>query len=435
MQKQKVIPRHLIVACSAWISRISAAVTQLVVIRLIIEHLGEGAYAIFALLIGLTTWFTLCEFGIGYSLQNYVSEHRASNEDPSVHVYAGLLVGIIVVGIVIALIVMLGPFLGPLYLKGIDGWTDNEKAELFTAAGILLAGTALGSIAYKLWYGEQKGYIANLMITVASWTGLGLSYLVLGSDLENKTYFVVTAFLLPSACLPSMAIITRVLSLYPRFRLEFGVLVRLLRRGMNFWLFSILSVLVLNIDYLVLSQYVDSTGITQYAITQKILGFMLAIYGAILMALWPEFSEHWATSQIDKIREKIRRYLPLGLVLMISSGVVLVSFEDQITALISGGSNLHIPGMFVFMVTLYYCLRIWTDTFATSLQSASDLSAFWKWVPAQALISVFLQIFLVSRYGIYGVMGGLIISFLATVAWALPKALSDRMICCNAKTD
>ena len=54
------------------------------------------------------------------------------------------------------------------------------------------------------------------------------------------------------------------------------------------------------------------------------------------------------------------------------------------------------------------------------LQSVGDMSAFWKWVPVQAFISIVAQYLLARRWGIEGVALGLILSFLLTAAWVLP---------------
>src|SRR3954451_20467043 len=83
------VPRHVVVTASAWISRIVSAAMQLIVVRILIQSLGIESYAVFALLYGLAGWYLLADFGLGFSLQNLISERRQRGEEDSDLVLSG----------------------------------------------------------------------------------------------------------------------------------------------------------------------------------------------------------------------------------------------------------------------------------------------------------------------------------------------------------
>jgi O-antigen/teichoic acid export membrane protein len=101
-------------------------------------------------------------------------------------------------------------------------------------------------------------------------------------------------------------------------------------------------------------------------------------------------------------------------------------FMPQVVNLISPQKGYTIPAMFVLLLGVYYVVRVWTDSLATVLMSMSYLRPFWLLVPVQALLSAVLQWVLIPKLGIYGVVFGIIGSFLLTVSWGLPLAYFRR---------
>ncbi len=55
--------------------------------------------------------------------------------------------------------------------------------------------------------------------------------------------------------------------------------------------FSSLSIIVLQTDYIVMSQKLSAADIIKYTVTMKIFGLMFFIYTAVLQALWPVCAE------------------------------------------------------------------------------------------------------------------------------------------------
>ena len=68
-----------------------------------------------------------------------------------------------------------------------------------------------------------------------------------------------------------------------------------------------------------------------------------------------------------------------------------------------------------------FAIRLWTDIFALILQSMNNLKALIYWAIVQASVGLILQLILVPIYGIYGTVIALTLSWVLTVAWALPR--------------
>ncbi len=419
------IPRHLLVAGSAWASRVVTAVIQLASVRILMQTLGLDAYAAFALLAGLIGWFGLSDLGMGTSLQNHISERRAaerSYEDliGMVSALAGALLAALV-----GVFYLVSPYLGPLFFQNIPSLGAAEKGTLFFVNAVILSGYGVGSIAYKIWYAEHRGHWANIVPALAALFGLGGLLLVRAAAPAEPLLASLALFVGPTALLPLGALLVRNLRSRAAFRWsgQGPALGALLRRAGRFWCFALMSAAILQIDYIVMSQFLLAQDIATYNLATKMFGLAFFIYNAILMALWPVLSEAFARRQWGVADAYLRKYLGLGLLYMALCTLALLWLMPVAVELLAPGQALAVPAALILALGLYQMIRVWSDTFAMVLQSMNALSVFWICMPLQAALSIALQWLLTPIYGVYGVVVGLIVSFALTVVWALPLTL------------
>lgn len=75
------VPTHIIVAASAWGSRLVSIFIQFYSIKILLDLLGTEGYAVFTVIGSLVGWFLLADFGLGNSLQNQISYRRANHQE------------------------------------------------------------------------------------------------------------------------------------------------------------------------------------------------------------------------------------------------------------------------------------------------------------------------------------------------------------------
>lgn len=417
-------PRHLIVAVSAWVSRIIVALVQLASVRILISGLGLEQYAVFALLMGLGGWYVLADFGVGVSAQNFVSESRAKMKPQEGYTVAAGVLATFFLILSIGLLYLVSPYAGPLFLKQFAFMDDHEKAKMFASAGALLIGASIGGISYKIWYAEQKGYWSNIVPAIASLIGLGGIALVNQSAVPDKLYLSLVTYILPSAILPLIALAYQFAkSAKSVSTIDASCFTQIAKRASHFWAFAIMAATVLQIDYVVMSQFLKAYDITVYNISTKVFGFAFFIYGAVLAALWPIFAEEITNQNWTIVKLRMKKYLLLGLGFMALISLLLIWLMPVAVHILAPKEKLVVPLALIVFLGIYYMVRVWTDTFAMILQSMSDLKPFWIYVPIQAVISVVLQWTLAPIFGLYGILLGLLASFVLTVSWALPLAV------------
>ena len=324
----------------------------------------------------------------------------------------------------------ISPYVGPLLLKNFPLLSEAEKTKLFFLTGALSIGMGVGGIVYKVWYAEQRGYLSNIVPAVAALVGLIGLLLVRQTPIEDRLYLSLAAFIAPTAVLPLGALLVQQVKVR---RLQRGLehsgiklpvtIHQLMKRGLHFWFFAMMAAGVLQIDYVVMSQFLAAQDIAAYYISTKVFSLVFFVYSAILFALWPIFAESLAKREWGLVKRYLKKYLALGLTFMFVCTVSLIWLMPIAVGILAPKKNIIIPLAFIILLGAYQMIRVWTDTFAMILQSTSNLKPFWIYVPIQAILSIVLQWGLVPIYGLYGVILGLIASFIFTVTWVLPLAV------------
>lgn len=418
------LPQHMVVAVSAWSSRILSAISQLICVRLLLNGLGVERYSIFSILIGLGGWFTLVDFGVGVSLQNFISEKKANNVDYKLWVdYALLMVFLFSCLSAIAFYVFRNP-LATLLLKQCSSISSNEKGILFFCTGALFIFTNLGNVIYRVWYAEYRGYLSNIAPAIAALLGLVFVYVI---TLMELTYYqelllAILAYLLPGFTISIGVFINRFRHIRIVCFSKFFIIKQIAKRGSKFFLFNISAAGVLQVDYIVMAYLLCAHDIVIYNISTKIFSIILFVYSAVLSALWPMCAEYITRNQWGKIENIYRRYISIGVAYILLATIFVLIAIPYVIGFFSTNEEIVVPTSFILLLGIYNIVRIWTDTFAMILQSMNNLRAFSILVPIQAFFSISLQFFFGKIYGINGIVWGIISSYLLTVVWGLPYA-------------
>jgi len=321
----------------------------------------------------------------------------------------------------ILLLYLFSPWLSRVIFRNITFLTPSQKGRIFFACGILLAGFATGGVAYRIWYGEQKGYWANIVNTLAALASLGAIWLTSRLPPDERLFWSAIAYLGPNALFAIGSFLWKVTrpddtepeNTQPVYR-------EMLGRSFRFWLLSLSAATILSMDTIMISQFLPPGDIVIYNITVKIFEPIYFIYNAVLLALWPVFAESFGSNTYATVLPKARKTILVGAAFMGIAVLLLAQWMPYITGILSPSEAIAIPTRFIFFYGVYQIIRVWTDMFGMILLSRNDLLPFWVVTPAQALINFLLQYFLTPRYGVFGVVAGLIGSYLLTVSWAFP---------------
>jgi O-antigen/teichoic acid export membrane protein len=418
------IPRHLLVAGSTWASRIVTAASAFVSIRLLTDGLGEERFAAYAILAGLIGWFALADFGVASALQNRVTQLRSRGESSGpVVVYTIHLLAQIWVPLAIALW-LTAPYLAGTLIRT-PAISNGEAQTAYSIAACLLSVAGLGNVAYRVWYGEQRGYLANAASMVASLLGVWALVLTTRQGETTSLPRAVAAGLGGPAVVGALALGW----VYFRARNEVQRSTRvergeLRRKALEFFAFNLMATLVLHMDVLVISQELEAPEVALYSVLRRFYDIGQVLYAAVLLAVWPTWTELAARSEWDLAGKYLRRYLGIGMVGAAVLALAMLVAGPALTSILAPSLALApSPGLLLVLGGIGIA-RVWTTTWAVALQSLDEVRPLWLATPVQAIINLVLQVGFARRWGLEGLLVGLLASSLLTNAWFLPWTLA-----------
>lgn len=411
------IPSIWLVAAGGWVGRGVQVVAQLVAVRILTDNLGTQGYGAFAVLASLTGWFLLADLSLGTSLQNHISERRAAGQASGDVIVSAALLALGSTLVFAALAVLAAPWLAAQLLGGFS-LSPQTRTLAFLAVALPGVGTALGGVAYRIWFARHRGYLANLLPALGAVLGtLGVWALARGGGAallpESVALYYAPVALLPIAALAMLAG-----GAGGGFRR--ALVAPLLHRALRFWAFGLLAAGVLQVDFIIMARLLGAADIVVYSLASKVFLLVFFVYNALLQALWPVCSEAIARGEWDRVVAAVRRYMILGALFTLAGGAAFALLNHQVVAVLAPATQVTVPLLVIALLTVYILVRVWADTFAMVLQSMNDLTVLWIVVPAQSLLSIGLQTLGARWFGLPGMIVGLTACFVLTVAWALP---------------
>ncbi|BFI63295.1 MATE family efflux transporter [Yersinia pseudotuberculosis] len=428
------IPTHIIVAASAWGSRLVSIFIQFYSIKILLDLLGTEGYAVFTVIGSLVGWFLLADFGLGNSLQNQISYRRANHQEYQDLVLSAVIAIIPIFILFIILILTLSPYISEFLLGGFDFLNNNQRSNIFKVASFIFLTTSIGNLAYKIWFSEHKGWVSNIIPALSSIVGLVFLMRLPsdGSNISEDIIFSIYCFYIPAAF---FGVISTLFKVIPYLKCENFLnkltLFILIKNGGGFFLFSLLSALVLQVDYIVMSQTLVERDLVTYNIMSKTFGLINFIYAALLQSLWPVCAEASSKLRFDNFYKIEKKYISFGFIIVIVSSFTIFLLKDFIVNILAPGKDFYFPISLIILFSFYQVVRVWTDTYAMFLMSIGKLKPLWISVPFQAVLSGSLQWVGAVNYGLVGLLCGLIASFLITVSWWLPfsfRSTVDRIV-------
>ena len=416
------IPTHIIVAISAWASKLTTAIAQFVSIGFLIKYLGLENYGYFTVLVSLSGWLALTDCGFGSAFQNTLSKYRATAVSLEGLLNQTRITQYVLFLIWLPLLIFLAFPISKHLFPGMLSSNENMTLAVLTG-NIIWMINAVAGISYRILYAQQRGVLANLYPAIGSILSLA-SIAILTSNVSGKGNVVsaLIAYSLPVA----ISAIAANNHAYPGLKvsirkIDYQVLKTVIANSWRFWGFALLVAGVINIDYLIMARIIPPREIVTYTVVSRVFMLIYFIYYSLLSAIWPTFTELLTNGNYCDVKKEIKRILIYG-VIIVSIGTSIFLMTRKIIAALLSSEHIDIPIRTILLFGAYYLFRLWGDAFAVALASVNKVKIFWLYIPFQAIISGGAQYFFGLQWGIDGIVLGISLSFFLTAVWINPTA-------------
>jgi O-antigen/teichoic acid export membrane protein len=407
-------------------ARVVSALVAIVTTPIIVRYLGNEGYGLFTTISSVVAWLHLSNFGIGLGLQNALTEATARDDQEAQNsLISTAFFALSAIGAALALVgfavfqwinwVEVFPPSTPRYVHEIPG------TVLIVFFGFLTHFVL--SCVGPIYAARQELHLLNgfnLVSHFASLTGLlaavhfdlglaGVAAASIGASAAMNWGFTGYYLYLrgPRQLRPRIGSITR------------QAWVKIYKTSLAFFVIQICAVALFQTDVMIIAHFVSAESVTPYAVAQKLFIQVAAVFALVLGPMWAAYAHARATGDLAWIRRVHGRIVRWFFVIygVLLFGVAL--FGTRFFQLWVGESAA--PNAALLMgVAAYFCLRQWTDLYAVLINGLDFITPQAISASIHTVITITLNLILVSRFGVYGIVAGSCIGYLLVSAWYLP---------------
>ncbi|MFT5297584.1 MAG: O-antigen/teichoic acid export membrane protein [Colwellia sp.] len=298
MNQVKVLIRNV---STNWITLALNIIVFYFLTPYVIEKLGTDVYGIWVLIISVTTFIQLMDFGMAGALRRFISHHEARNENQEI---ASVISNIFFIYAVVSIIVVIGVLLTYFYLLPV--FEISPKLADIAKAAFLIAGLDIAFILFfnlyagTLWalqrfditnYGLIASIILRTIIIVLMLNvGMGLVDMALAIFFTNLLYHLYKMI--------------AVHNVYPEFKISLGLISKTKMislskfSGIGF-LTSLSNLGIRHSSPILIGIFLNSISVAYFVISQSLVNYASQIIGAASGVTGPAISRQNSLSKHD----------------------------------------------------------------------------------------------------------------------------------------
>lgn len=395
-----------------------------------LHYFGPVKYGIWFVISSILAYLRMSDFGIGVSTLTLMAQ--ATNPDQKRVILRrsiGLLLKISAVFIGIVLVVT---YLFPGWIGILGKIPSNLQGEVTIATFAIVILTVFQlpvTIFSAAFSGLQQVYWNRIYASFHSISALGalLATVLVGGNLVTLAIFTGLGSIL-------VGIISGIhlFLMHPQIRPRLTEHVSsaqstkfLFTSGARFFCLQIASLIILNTDNLVISNFLGPEEVTPYAVTFKAFYMCLIIINGSIFALWPMYSQAAGKNDWNWIQ---RTYNVFSLPLLIGGGLVwiggIIFFESIIN--LWAGPVAYGGLLMVFALGGYVYLSSFTGSNVSIVNGLNPTNIVVIFAIIEAIVNLGISIMLVGSLGIGGVALGTFIASLVVNTWFHPFYINYR---------
>lgn len=397
-----------------WATRGLVMLLALINTRLLINSVGGEGLAAYSIIVSLSPWLSLLNLGFPIAIQNAISISRGrdgSYFSMRDHAFGTMIVQTLLLFPVTLVIA---------YLTHKFLLVNYPFVSMGAVVGthIFIYVTGICQLLIQVMYAEHEAFWPNIYPAfVPIWTTTTLAitqYYNIGQF--NLIILIITA---SNLLMPIHA--ANRLNILSKARFNFQTILEQLASAKHQMFFATMAAATLSIDYAVMSRILSHWEIIEYNLASRLFLMLTVVHSVVLATNWTPIADLMHAGKKADARHRLEQVLKQGLLIAGGAGLLIVVAIDPLAQLLTGDSVKVIPIELCAAFWVYILLRVWTDTFAMAVQGYGMVSEINKFIPLQALISVTTQYFLGMQLGAMGIVLGLILSFMLTAAWIIPR--------------
>ncbi len=401
---------------TSFASRGVSIVCQLIQVPVVLNGIGAEGFGYWMTLNSINYMMNFADLGLGMGLQNKLADAFAKEKNAEARVLFGSTF-VVLLGIGCLLATLAGGVLLMLDLPSLFRLEDPAVSSNATAAAaISLSMFCLGlplGLGQRLAYSRQLGWWHNTSQAAASI--VTLLFLLAATYFQFGFLWFFIFGVLPTVAINGLLLLGLCHKLnwndWLAFRPDFRAVKGVLSLGGHFSVQQVLNAVLYAVPPIVISSALGATAVTPFKLVQRMFNVFAVGQNAMMLALWPMYSEAHAKGEFDWIRKTLRKSLwgTLGIaILPMAIGAV---FARPVIELWVGQETPMPSHALVWLLFLWNGCQFLQQVFWFLLAGVSEIKRLTWYSLAAAIACLLAMSGLVQIYGPEGVVAGLLLGY------------------------
>lgn len=407
--KKNIISSFLIKGASISVSLILLPIT--------LNYVSPSTYGIWLTLSSVVAWFSFFDIGLTQGLRNKFAEARAKGDDSLAQIYVSTtyaILGIIFLCLWLVFIII-NRFLNWSEILNVSADLQSEVSVLALVVFTYFCLHFIFKIINTILIADQKPAVASLIDLSGQVLSLSFIFILLKTT-EGSLIKLGLALCVSPLLILLVANLFLFNGAYKRFKpgfshVNFSYAKNLLNLGLIFFVIQVAGIIQFQTANIIIARNFGTIDVTSYNIVFRYFGILNMIFSIFVLPFWSASTEAFHKNDITWIRNGIKKYNYLNIVLVIV-GCIMLIFSGTIYRFWLGEGKVHIDFALSFWGFLYFNVILFGSKYVSFLNGINALRIqFWA-----SLISPFIYIvsaLVLIRYFQIGVYALFVASIIA----------------------
>jgi O-antigen/teichoic acid export membrane protein len=393
--KRNILASLVIRGCSIAIS--------LVLVRLTINYINASRYGIWLTLSSIVAWLGFFDIGLTTGLRNKFAEAKAKGDDYIARVYVSTTYALLSI---IFLCVWFLFLIGNNFLNWsrILKVSESMQSEITILAVIVFTYFCLSfvlKIITTILVADQRPAKSSLIDLLGQIFAL-IYILILVKTTEGSLVKLGIALCASPLLVLVGANLFLFNGIYKKYRpaisqVKFSHAKELFNLGLIFFLIAFAGIVQYQTANIIIARNFGASDVTSYNIVFKYFGILNMVFAIFITPFWSASTEAYLKNDIQWIRNGIRKYNQLNLLLVLA-GLVMLIFSSTVYRLWLGEGKVNIPFSLSLWGFLYFNVAIFGGKYTHFLNGISALRIQFLSCIISPFLYVAIAILLIKHY-------------------------------------
>lgn len=363
---------------SSFIFRGCSIAISLILVPLTINYINPSRYGIWLTLSSIVAWFSFFDIGLTQGLRNKFAEARARGDDSLAQSYVSTTYAVLsAIFIVVWMLLM--------FVNRFINWSDilnvsqDMRSQMTILASIVFTYFCLQfvlKIITTIIIADQQPAKSTLIDLFGQVLSLIFIFTLIKTTEGSLIKLSIALCVSPILVLVSANIFLfrGVFKKYRplRSKVKFSNARNLFNLGVIFFVIQVAAIIQYQTANIIIARNFGTTDVTSYNIVYKYFGVLNMVFTIFLSPFWSASTEAYIKNDIQWIKNGMKRYSQLYLLLIIP-GLIMLIFSDTVYRLWLGEGTVDIPFSLSLWGFLYFSVLMFGGRYVNFLNGINAL--------------------------------------------------------------